>query len=125
MDVRTVAVTVLAARRIRFFRRSRCAWDREDGMGRLLEVTRRLKMYLTIPAAAQRGVDLYNSIYLASPESVWCYKVSPARDELDKGIRLGRFNYCDWRRFKVGGAICFDTCFPESLTRQAAEEVER
>lgn len=93
----------------------------------LIEAARQHGIYLTIPVINRRDDGLFNSIYLLSPEgeTVWCYdKVSPTPFELDAGIQPGQPSYYDWQGVKLGGAICFDSCFPENLAAQAAAEVD-
>jgi predicted amidohydrolase len=68
---------------------------------------------------------LWNSFFLVSPEGeeVWRYdKISPTPAELSDGVRPGvPKELFDWRGVKVGGLICFDTCFPENLDRLGRE----
>jgi len=101
-------------------------WRRE--MGILLEAAMRRKVSIVLPITHQDEAGLWNSFFLISPEGeeVWRYdKVSPTPEELAGGILPGRpgklFN---WRGVKVGGLICFDTCFPENLNRLGRERAQ-
>ena len=93
----------------------------------LIEAAVRLQIWVTVPVLHRIGDDLYNSFFLISPEGepVWRYdKVSPTPEELDAGVVAAAPTHYDWKGVRLGGGICFDTCFPENLERQALEGVQ-
>lgn len=101
--------------------------DWREEMRPLVEVAERLGIYVTVPVIHQREGRIFNSLILVSPEGrdVWTYdKISPTPEELDKGVTPGETSFYDWKGVKLGGAICFDTCFPENLEQQAQEGVQ-
>lgn len=100
-------------------------WRQETSL--LIETAQRENLWVVIPVIHRDDRGLWNSFFLVSPqgEAVWRYdKVSPTDGELDAGILPGRASFYDWRGVRLGGAICFDTCFPENLNRWAAENVQ-
>lgn len=100
-------------------------WRRE--MAPLVEAAERLKLWVTIPVVHRQEAGIFNSFFLVSPEGepVWQYdKLSPTPFEMDAGVVPGKPSFYDWRGIKLGGAICFDSCFPENLDLWAREGVE-
>lgn len=100
-------------------------WRQETAL--LIEAAIRRKIWLVVPVVHRDGQGLWNSFFLISPEgeAVWRYdKVSPTSDELEQGVQIGTPSYYNWRGVRLGGAICFDTCFPENLDRWALEGVQ-
>ena len=100
-------------------------WQRD--MEPLIRATVRLKMWTTIPVVHRQGDGIRNSFFLISPEgeAVWqCDKLSPTPSELDAGILPGAPAFYRWKGITLGGAICFDTCFPENLEVQSRHGVE-
>lgn len=87
----------------------------------LREAAMRCKVSIVLPVTHHDERGLWNSFFMLSPEGeeVWRYdKVSPTPEELSAGLRPGSpGELFDWRGVKVGGLICFDTCFPENLDR--------
>lgn len=100
-------------------------WRRE--MAVLLEVAERRKVWLTVPVVHGQDGRLRNSFFLVSPEgeAVWQYdKLSPTPSEMEAGVVPGEASFYTWQGIKLGGAICFDTCFPENLDLWATEGVQ-
>lgn len=91
----------------------------------LREAAMRCRVELVLPVTHHDEGELWNSFFLLSPEGeeLWRYdKVSPTPEELAGGVRPGSpEKLYDWRGVKVGGLICFDTCFPENLDRLGHE----
>lgn len=93
----------------------------------LIEAAMQRKIWLVIPVLHRDAKGLWNSFFLISPEgeAVWRYdKVSPTPGELDQGVQIGVPSYYDWQGVRLGGAICFDTCFPENLEYWASHDVQ-
>ncbi len=93
----------------------------------LIQAAQRLGLWVTIPVIHRSEKGIFNSFFLVNPsgEPVWQYdKVSLTPGELDNGVVPGRPSFYDWRGVKLGGAICFDTCFPRKLEAQAQAGVE-
>ncbi len=97
--------------------------DWRSGMSPLLRAAERLGVWVTVPVIHRQDGMLRNSFFLVSPdgEPVWQYdKCSPTPSELDEGIVPGVPGFFDWQGVRLGGAICFDTCFPAHLDALAA-----
>lgn len=100
-------------------------WRRD--MAPLFEVAEGKAVWLTIPLVHRQGEGLRNSFFLVSPEGevVWQYdKLSPTPSEMEAGVVPGEPSFYTWQGIKLGGAICFDTCFPENLDGWAREGVQ-
>jgi len=71
--------------------------------------------------------SLANSFFVVEPDGsvAWRYdKCWPTPQELEAGVQPGREVSGLWRGIRLGGAICFDSCFPEHFQRLADELVE-
>lgn len=93
----------------------------------LIEAAERWNLWVTIPVLHRSEGKIYNSFFLVSPEgkAVWRYdKVSLTPEELSLGVTPGRASTYNWKGIKLGGAICFDTCFPENLEEQVLDGVQ-
>lgn len=100
-------------------------WTRE--MSPLIAAADRLKLWVVIPVVHRQNNGILNSFFLVSPEgeTVWqCDKLSPTPRELDAGVIPGRPGFFEWKDVKLGGGICFDTCFASNLEIWAREKVE-
>ena len=101
--------------------------DWRADMAPLVQAAVRLGVWVTIPVVHREGEVIRNSFFLVSPEgeAVWQYdKCSPTPSELDEGIVPGTPSFFDWNGVRLGGAICFDTCFSGNLHAQAAGGAE-
>lgn len=102
--------------------------DWETATAPLIESAKSHKIWLTIPVLHRDEGALYNSFFLVSPEgrAVWRYdKLSPTPSELDAGVIPGQAaTTYDWQGVRLGGAICFDTCFSDNFRDQVAQGVE-
>ncbi len=77
---------------------------------------------LALPVLHWEDDILSNSFFLLSPEGhcVGQYrKACPTPGELDSGMRPEKPSLMEWQGIRLGGAICFDTCFPEVISAQA------
>lgn len=82
---------------------------------------------LALPVVHLEGDALCNSFFLLSPdgECIGRYdKACPTPPELDSGMIPGSPSLMIWEEIRLGGAICFDTCFPEAITTQAESGAE-
>jgi predicted amidohydrolase len=100
-------------------------WRKE--VAPLLEAAVRLKLWVIVPVVHRQPAGVFNSFFLISPDGqpVWQYdKVSPSPVELKAGVIPGQPSFYEWQGIKLGGAICFDSCFPENLDVWAKEGVQ-
>lgn len=103
------------------------AEDWRVDMAPLCQAAERQGIWVTVPVVHWDDGKIFNSFFLVSPEgeAVWRYdKVSPTPSELESGVVAGRPSFYDWQGIRVGGAICFDSCFPENLAALAAERTQ-
>jgi hypothetical protein len=102
--------------------------DWEAATAPLIKAAQSLKIWLTIPVLHRDAGVLYNSFFLVSPEGkpVWRYdKLSPTPSELESGVVPGEVaTTYDWQGVRLGGAICFDTCFSDTFRDQVAQGVD-
>lgn len=95
-------------------------WRAETSI--LTEAARRANIALTVPVVHLEGDRLYNSFFLLGREGelVGRYdKAFPTPEGLEQGTVPCESPLIEWEGIKIGGAICFDTCFPEVIERQA------
>ncbi len=101
-------------------------WQQETAP--LFEVARRRNITVCIPVVVREKDCLRNSMFLVSGqgEVIGRYdKMRPTPFELDYGIVPGGVQQLmEWEGLRVGGAICFDTLFPEVFKAQAAQGVD-
>jgi hypothetical protein len=100
-------------------------WQAETAS--LIEQAGRRKIWLTIPVLHREDGRLFNSFFLVSPEGkvAWRFdKLWPTPVELDAGVVPGTVTTYDWEGVRLGGAICFDTCFSDTFRSQVPLGVE-
>ena len=90
----------------------------------LIEAARRHRIAVTVPVITREQAGLSNRFYLVDRDGTCagCYqKMYPTPEELDWQVRPGPDPPppIEWEGLKIGGAICFDTCFPEVFSAQA------
>lgn len=101
--------------------------DWKAATGVLITEAKLQKIWLTIPVLHREEGHLFNSYFLISPEGQvkWRFdKLSPTPAELEAGVVPGMIGSFDWEGIKLGGAICFDTCFFDNFKEQVALGVE-
>ncbi len=97
-------------------------WQRDCAM--LIDAARRCRIALTIPIIRRQGDSLVNCFLLISKTGELLgeyHKRFPTPAELHSGIRPGRTPLIEWEGLQIGGAICFDTLFPEVFRDQAEQ----
>lgn len=93
----------------------------------LLQAVKHLKLWTTVPVLHRSDGKIFNSFFLIAPdgEPVWRYdKICPTPNEIKNGLTPGQPSTYNWNKLTLGGAICFDTCFPEKLEQQARDGVQ-
>ncbi|MBI4026484.1 MAG: carbon-nitrogen hydrolase family protein [Verrucomicrobia bacterium] len=94
-------------------------WEKETEV--LRQAARKNQVALTIPVYTREKQGLTNSFFLVSKRGTTLgryQKLRPTPGELREGVRPGKMSLIEWEGLKVGGAICFDTCFPEVFEMQ-------
>lgn len=82
---------------------------------------------LALPVVHLEGDALCNTFFLLAPDGrcLGRYdKACPTPPELDAGMIPARPQLMEWEGVQLGGAICFDTCFPEVIEEQASAGAE-
>ncbi len=100
-------------------------WEKETKV--LFQAATSLNVWLTIPVLHKVESKLFNSFFLISPQgvAVWRFdKLSPTPAELKAGVVPGNVSTYDWEGIRLGGAICFDTCFGDTFYKQIELGVE-
>jgi len=96
-------------------------WQAETTLVR--EAARRANIALALPVTHIEEDRLCNSFFLLDKNGV-CLgrydKAFPTPSELDEGMLPAKPALMEWEGIALGGAICFDTCFPEVIEEQAA-----
>ena len=88
----------------------------------LIETAKRCSVAVTVPVFTREGDHLTNSFFLVSKtgEVLGRYqKMYPTPAELEEGVQPGSPSLIEWEGLQVGGAICFDTLFPDVFKSQA------
>ncbi len=96
-------------------------WERQTFV--LREAAVRFRIAVTVPVMIREGKHLANCFFLVDRDgkTVGRYqKMFPTPAELDRGVQPGKPALIEWEGLKVGGAICFDSCFPATFEMQAA-----
>lgn len=96
--------------------------DWQDACSVLIEAARRWRIAVTIPVLRWESSSLLNCFLLVGDDGSVLgeyRKRCPTIDEMRRGILPGHTPLIDWKGLKVGGAICFDTLFPEVFQDQA------
>lgn len=97
--------------------------DWESSTAPLREAAERLRIAITVPVLIREEGALINTFFLISRTgaTLGSYrKRHPAHSELSEGITAQPAGpLIDWDGIKVGGAICFDTWFPDVFSSQA------
>lgn len=98
--------------------------DWESTTGLLRDAAIRFNLAVTVPVLIRENGHLVNAFFVVSRtgEILGSYrKRNPAYGE-DREVLPGKETdpLIDWEGIKVGGAICFDTWFPEVFASQAA-----
>lgn len=96
-------------------------WQKSTAV--ILDAARDARVAVVVPVMEHvSGGRLRNCFYLVDADGrvVGSYgKMFPTPDELEAGvIAHGAQPLLDWQGIKVGGAICFDTCFSETFEAQ-------
>jgi predicted amidohydrolase len=98
-------------------------WQRDCRV--LIEAAARCGLAVTIPVLRREASQgLINCFFLISKQGQVLgeyQKQYPTPGELDAGVRPGKSQLIKWEGLKVGGAICFDTQYPEVFQEQADE----
>ncbi len=97
-------------------------WRRESRV--VLETAKAAGVALALPVSHWEGDSLCNTFFLMASDGS-CLgrydKACPTPSELEAGVLPGRDQQLlQWEGIAVGGAICFDTCFPHVIERQIA-----
>jgi predicted amidohydrolase len=97
--------------------------DWETATAVLREAAVKLRLAVTVPVVTREGDHLTNSFFLIDKRGQTIghfQKLFPTPSELAENILPGRARLIEWEGLKIGGAICFDTCFDATFTEQAA-----
>jgi predicted amidohydrolase len=97
-------------------------WETDCAL--LIETARRVKISVTIPVFRRLGDALVNCFFLVGKDGSVLgeyRKRCPTPAEMDRNVLPQRTQLIEWDGLKVGGAICFDTLFPEVFRDQAGE----
>ena len=94
----------------------------------LLEAAKRLGVAITVPVLIRESGHLSNCFFFVdgTGEVLGVYrKMRPTLLELDFGVKPGPAapTLIEWKGLKIGGAICFDTTFPEVFEAQAEADL--
>lgn len=95
--------------------------DWEGATAILRDAAVKHRVAVTVPVVTREGDHLTNSFFLIdkSGKTVGRFqKLFPTPGELEEGVRPGRVSLIDWEGIKIGGAICFDTCFDRTFVEQ-------
>ncbi len=95
-------------------------WEAQTNV--LRQTAKRFGLAVTIPVVTRESGRLTNSFFLISKtgQTIGRYqKVRLTSAELTENVCPGRNSLMEWEGIKVGGAICFDTCFPHVIEEQA------
>jgi predicted amidohydrolase len=89
----------------------------------LFDVAVRCRIAVTAPLLVRENGSLSNSFFMISRqgEVLGRYdKMRPAPGEFEGGVRPGSLpRLIEWEGLRIGGAICFDTLFPDVFRCQA------
>ncbi len=97
-------------------------WRRETEI--VLEAAKAARVALALPVVHLEGDVLFNTFFLIAADGS-CLgrynKACPTPPELEAGmVPCSDQSLLQWNGVAVGGAICFDTCFPQVIERQIA-----
>jgi predicted amidohydrolase len=97
--------------------------DWQEAAAPLFEAAQRSKIAVTIPLMVRENGRVTNSFFLVSADGTVCGrydKMRPTLPELENGVVPGAEAVpLEWEGIRIGGAICFDTLFPEVFRCQA------
>jgi predicted amidohydrolase len=100
-------------------------WRAETAI--VIEAARKAGVALALPVVHLEGEALFNSFFLLNREgdTIGRYdKACPTPPELAAGMVPAQPAIMQWEGITLGGAICFDTCFPEVIEEQIAAGAE-
>jgi predicted amidohydrolase len=98
--------------------------DWQTDCATLTDAAQRAKIAVTIPIIRREGDALVNCFFLIGKDGSVLgeyRKRCPTPAEMDRNVLPQRTPLIEWDGLKVGGAICFDTLFPEVFRDQAEE----
>lgn len=98
-------------------------WRQETQI--VLDAARAAGVALALPVVHFEGEQLFNSFFFMAADGS-CLgrydKAYPTTQELEAGMEPGTDqSLIQWEGIAIGGAICFDTCFPHVIERQISE----
>ncbi len=96
--------------------------DWQSATSQLLDAAVRHRIAVTVPVVVREADCLRNCFFLVSATGsvAGCYqKMRPTERELQAGVRPGKAAPFAWEGLLVGGAICWDSEFPEVFSEQA------
>jgi len=97
--------------------------DWQASTASLLDAARKAGVAIVVPVVTYLQQKLRNAFFVVSAEGevLGSYaKMYPTPDEIDAGVvPAGDQPLIAWRGLRIGGAICFDTCFHDTFVRQA------
>lgn len=89
----------------------------------LIDAAKAARVAVTVPVLIRDDIGLHNVFYLVDADGNVAGRYSkmfPTPEELDEGVVPGGVQpLIAWDGLKVGGGICFDTCFSDGLYQQA------
>lgn len=97
--------------------------DWQTSCATLIDTAKQAQVAVTVPVLIRDAAGLHNVFFLigADGQTLGRYsKMFPTPEEVDEGVVPGGEQpLIEWGGLKVGGAICFDTCFCDGLYQQA------